>query len=109
MGSQILLAFLAVADRGVVVDLWGSGAPFSHIVAPFGATIDSSVLLLVLLAGAVRGVVADPVGWLLLLVLLKGDPAADELVVVFERVVVEELCALLRVRRVVGGLDFSAR
>ena len=42
-------------------------------------------------------------------VLLKGDPAADELVVVFERVVVEELCALLCARRVAGGLDFSAR
>ena len=73
----------------------------------------SRILLLVLLAGADHGVVADLVGQLLLplllLVLLEGDLAADELVVVFERVVVEELRVLLRVRRAVGGVSFSAR
>ena len=68
-----------------------------------------SRLLLAFLAVADRGAVADLVGELLLLVLLKGDLTAGELVVVLERVVVEELRVLLRVRRAVGGLSFSAR
>ena len=83
MGSRILLAplavadrgavvdllvFLAVADRGAVAELWGAGAPSSLIIAPSGAIMDSSILLPALLAGAGRGVVADLVGLLLLLV-----------------------------------------